>query len=746
LVKRRDTLAVLSASALLASCLLGCPRDQPAAIDAAESASPLAALSAQPAAEPDRVSALLHAEDTRRVRDVTDEDLDAANPAVRRAAARALARGENLATRERLLRTLHDLDPEVVAWSAYGLGQICATDREHTTRALVARAVSLHVEPPTTPGRLDPWFALARAIGRCATPEAERTLVAWLAGPKDRAVAASYGLGNVATHHRRMEEETAAALLRAAAGDAANDAIFDAFYPFGRLTRAPARVTTHLLESCRARMGHAAPSRVFAIRALATLEDEAIKDLEEVLRAETGYSPAERAEAARALGKVSSPEARKALLRAVDELRPPSDPAGLTGLVGPGFGPLFATLQAIRPEGAKALRSKTLSELAVLPVPPGAPAAVQRRTVLLRCEAARISVGSSHNDPSLVGCDPDVNGAVGAIARLAVLDRDKLEGSRHRAWELSLDPAKQPRVREAALEMIGRHDELKDAVAVVAKALSAKELGVVATAATVVASHPERFMVAPKGKPGDAKRDASEETATQPDPALAKALEAAFRRDYPRDAIETRGALARASGALRLPAARPWLQGLCASPNPTLREHAAAALSSLDGKKTTCAPRDGAFDEPAPELGHLRSKTTRLVLETDVGTLTIELDPSLAPVTATRVSDLVARKFYDGIVVHRVVPGFVAQFGDPDGDGFGGAGAAPLRCETSPVSFEAGVVGVALAGRDTGSSQLFVTLAPSPHLDGEYAVIGRATGPWDALVEGDVLRSVRLAE
>ena len=86
------------------------------------------------------------------------------------------------------------------------------------------------------------------------------------------------------------------------------------------------------------------------------------------------------------------------------------------------------------------------------------------------------------------------------------------------------------------------------------------------------------------------------------------------------------------------------------------------------------------------------------------------------------------------------------QFGDRGGDGYGGAGEGrdALRCETSPVPFDTGVVGIALGGRDTGSSQLFVTLGPAPHLDGEYAVIGKATGDWDALTEGDRIRTVRI--
>jgi cyclophilin family peptidyl-prolyl cis-trans isomerase len=69
-----------------------------------------------------------------------------------------------------------------------------------------------------------------------------------------------------------------------------------------------------------------------------------------------------------------------------------------------------------------------------------------------------------------------------------------------------------------------------------------------------------------------------------------------------------------------------------------------------------------------------------------------------------------------------------------------------LRCETSPVPFGPLDVGVALAGRDTGSSQLFVTLGRFPHLDGDYARVGRASGdPW-AIAEGDAIRDVTVEE
>ena len=176
-----------------------------------------------------------------------------------------------------------------------------------------------------------------------------------------------------------------------------------------------------------------------------------------------------------------------------------------------------------------------------------------------------------------------------------------------------------------------------------------------------------------------------------------------------------------------------------------MRLRAAKALAAAGEKDAACL-RPDAPGEPAPEVDHAIAHATRVIFETDAGsTLAVAFDPTFAPVAATRVVALARSGFYTGVAVHRVVPAFVVQFGDRGGDGYGGSGDT-LRCETSPLPFGALDVGVALAGRDTGSSQIFVTLSRHPHLDGEYAWIGRAEGDWDGVAEGDVIRAVHVEE
>ena len=136
------------------------------------------------------------------------------------------------------------------------------------------------------------------------------------------------------------------------------------------------------------------------------------------------------------------------------------------------------------------------------------------------------------------------------------------------------------------------------------------------------------------------------------------------------------------------------------------------------------------------------------VVRTSKGAFTIELLPDDAPLTVDNFIQLARRGYFNGITVHRVVPNFVIQDGDPRGDGNGGPGYQ-IRCEINEVPYQRGAVGMALSGKDTGGSQWFVTHSPQPHLDGGYTVFGNVISGMDvvdSIVRGDVIRSVSITE
>ena len=123
------------------------------------------------------------------------------------------------------------------------------------------------------------------------------------------------------------------------------------------------------------------------------------------------------------------------------------------------------------------------------------------------------------------------------------------------------------------------------------------------------------------------------------------------------------------------------------------------------------------------------SKANTLLLDTKSGQVTIELLPEKAPNHVKRIKSLANSKFYDGLKFHRVIPGFMAQTGDPRGDGTGGSDLPDLKAEFNNVSFERGTLGMARAQNpDSANSQFFIMFDSASHLNGQYTVFGRVTG------------------
>lgn len=698
-------------------------------------------------------SALAAAEDMRVAAGVPVAVTQDHDPRVRRRAAMSLARIADPEGMEPLLSLLADDDPETAAWAAYGLGFTCKGHEESFVRALAARAAPLGVatdkpaEKPAEPGmnetRVDLRRSIARAIGRCGGPLAETVLTAWVRVKDGPMMDASVlGLSDLASRRKDLGDAGLLALLYAATGNAGEFTPRDmAYYGLSRVPIGDAFKET-TLTGARAALARPGDARIFAIKTLVRCGKDAVPDLAKVV-SDKQFTIAERAEAARSLGQLGEP-GKSAALDLLGKLVPDKDPFAISALGGDDFAVLASLLSSVGVDAPKRATA-VLSAIAALRAPGEPPPMLARRLAELRCTAALSLAHAAWDSDVLAKCDDDASFAKQHAVLTSMLESPITGAAKKEAFaRLARSPFL--RVREQAIEGIGAHGELGDlGRTLIVEGLSSDKPGLVATTAELVSTHPERLLVLAESE----KRAALDPRAPPPtanpalevDASIARALTAAMKKPWKEDLVETRLALLDAAAAVHLPSATAAAEAACKDTNVTMRERAQKALRALGDNRTAC-PSPPTPRAAAPEVREAHSSAT-ITLVTDAGELGLVLEPDLAPVTVARITSLARAGFYKGIVVHRVVPAFVAQFGDPDGDGYGGSGTL-LRCETSPVPFARLDVGMALAGRDTGSSQLFVTLSRTPHLDGEYTRIGHATGDWDAVAEGDVITEVKV--
>jgi cyclophilin family peptidyl-prolyl cis-trans isomerase len=204
-------------------------------------------------------------------------------------------------------------------------------------------------------------------------------------------------------------------------------------------------------------------------------------------------------------------------------------------------------------------------------------------------------------------------------------------------------------------------------------------------------------------------------------------------------AVETLQALCAAAARLQLKPTIPRLRELAKDAHPALRAAARQALKDLGEPLAPWQPPKVAIRAAHPDHS--------VKLLTPRGPIVIRVFGEVAH-TVENFLKLTRARFYDRTSFHRVVPGFVAQGGDPRGDGSGGPGWM-IPCEVNPRRYREGTVGMALSGRDTGGSQFFIALSPQPHLDGRYTVFGEVVEGLDAaraLGEGDRIVSARVVE
>lgn len=163
-------------------------------------------------------------------------------------------------------------------------------------------------------------------------------------------------------------------------------------------------------------------------------------------------------------------------------------------------------------------------------------------------------------------------------------------------------------------------------------------------------------------------------------------------------------------------------------------------VDSTDRGTTTTAQKD----EPKPS--NKAAKTNPIIyLDLKDGRVEIELMPDVAPNHVERIMTLAKKGFYDGIVFHRVIDGFMAQTGDPTGTGRGGSDLPDLKAEFSDIPFKRGILGMARSQNpDSANSQFFIMFAPGDFLNGQYTVFGKVIKGMefvDAIKKGDQARN-----
>jgi len=230
------------------------------------------------------------------------------------------------------------------------------------------------------------------------------------------------------------------------------------------------------------------------------------------------------------------------------------------------------------------------------------------------------------------------------------------------------------------------------------------------------------------------------------------ALTDAYRRGEADDTYVARASAIVAAAAYGAQPATPLVTTALADKDWAVRLRAAQLLKQFDPASdamarirpapTTAAP-SGSYEAPrliSPQY------STQAFIETDRGTIQLEMAMFDAPLTVDNFVTLARKGFFDNVVIHRVVADFVVQAGDPRADGSGGPGYS-IRDELNERPYLRGAVGMALDWADTSGSQFFITHSPQPHLDAKYTVFGRVIAGMDVvdrIEQGDVIRRVRI--
>jgi cyclophilin family peptidyl-prolyl cis-trans isomerase/HEAT repeat protein len=234
--------------------------------------------------------------------------------------------------------------------------------------------------------------------------------------------------------------------------------------------------------------------------------------------------------------------------------------------------------------------------------------------------------------------------------------------------------------------------------------------------------------------------------------AAVQPLADAYRRSANESSYTARAAALGALARLDPAAARPVLNEALKDRDWAVRVRAATLLREQKADVQNDAGRPAAAGRSVsdPQWQAIVSPpfSPRAFIDTDKGTIELELAVVDAPLTVASFISLARKGFFKNVAIHRLVPDFVVQAGDPRGDGEGGPGFT-IRDELNELPYLRGTVGMALDWEDTGGSQFFITHSPQPHLDARYTVFGHVVSGLevvDQLVQWDVVRNVRIRD
>ena len=622
----------------------------------------------------------------------------------------ALGRLQDPSTVDTQVKGLNDADAYVRASAAFAIGLMGLSWQplKEDVKAQLSRAL-LDADTDDQAERVT--LALLDAMGRVGTPETMGRLVSHLTGPKvELRVRAATALGAAVKAVKATVPDRAFEVLPASlTKESAIELRFAVAYALAASKSALARPA---LAACL--QDDAADVRAVCARGLIDVGTEADVTALRDLIDDPDYRVA--VEAVRALAKMSlkcKPEGDCPSLSALDDLTPRVDRL-LKGDSVNGAQPLLAFAQATLPSRAKLLIASLRARISTgFETASGPHAKPDSANIDCRLAAASDRLNKTLTESQTCGFKlvPEARRISLGLRELGhsgeIVDVEK-RIAQVRPY-LTHESAK---VRQAALETIS---ETKSplVMAEVRSLLASDDQIVAATAAGAAVNLQDKEAI-----PG---------------------IIALASRVKPEAASTVASALA----ALDAKEAVPELQRWLGSRHLPVRLAAAEALTKLTGQTVVAPPfsgRAGRFVPPTAD-------ETKLSVKTAKGTFVVKLDVERAPVTTGNMVSLAKKKYFDHQTFHRIVPDFVAQGGDPRGDGEGGPGYT-IPCEINARRYTRGSIGMALSGKDTGGSQWFVTTSAQPHLEGKYTAFGEVSSGQevvDALLEDDEIIEVAVA-